>query len=63
MYPRILNAEKKIKEWIEWLDYFNSVLMQGIIASSVEDDSDTPFNVLIDSLIKVEIDLNKFLIE
>ena len=39
------------------------MLTQVGTISIFEDESDIPFNNLIDSLFKVEIDLNKFLIE
>lgn len=61
--PPILDADKKLRDWIEWSDSFNSVLTQEKISLVFKDENDTPFNDIIDSFFKVEININNFLVE
>ena len=56
--PPILVAGNKLKDWQEWLDSFDSKLTQVGTTSIFEGDIDIPFNNFIDSLFKIEIDLN-----
>ena len=58
-----MDAASTIKNWQEWSASFDNILTQCATLLVFEYMFDAPFNTLIDSLFKVEINLNKFIVE
>ena len=61
--PSILDTTNVVKDWQEWSTSFDEILTWESTSAIFEDTSDSPFHSLIDSLFRVEINLNKFIVE
>ena len=61
--PSLLDDANVVKNWQEWSTSFDDILTRGSTLTIFEDTSGAPFHMLIDSLFKAEISLNKFIIE
>ena len=61
--PSILDTNNVVKDWQEWSTSFDEILTRGYTSTIFEDTLDSPFHLLVDSLFKVEISLNKFTVE
>ena len=60
----ILGLNNKIKNWGEWSSYFNHIKELPQMASIFEGDTDgIAFDELIDTLFKVENEMNRFTME
>ena len=50
-------------DWKDWSTSFDNILTQEATISNFEDISHIPYNKVIDSIFKEEIDLNNFIVE
>ena len=58
-----MDVSSIVIKWKEWSTSFDNILTQEATVSIFEDISDIPYNKLIDSIFKEEIDLNNFIVE
>lgn len=61
--PSITDATNNLRDWQEWSTSFYVILTQETAVVVFYDTSNSPFHALIDSLFKVEINLNKIVVE
>ena len=61
--PSITDATNSLRDWQDWSTSFEDILTREAKVAVLEDTFVLPFHTLIDSLFKVEIDLNKFVVE